>query len=551
MGLDVAEASGRQKALGAFYTPPVMAQLLADWAVQAREDHVLDPSFGGLVFLDAAASRLQALGCPPRSLGRHLFGIDVDDEAHSLAGGNGVAIPQQNLLHGDFFDMTAGGAVPACQAVVGNPPYIRYQGWDGARARQVAAEAGVRLTRLTSSWAPFVVHATSFVAPGGRLAMVLPAEMLHAQYASEVVAFLARSYGRLQLVVFEERVFPGALEEVVLLFADGRGARQAAGVELVECRTLDDLSAAMLARPPSNTARPGGAAKLLAQLLPENTRELYQALAEHELVSTLGQVASVDIGAVTGANDFFLLTDEVASGLDGRLLQPAVSKAAHVRGARLSSADVQRLRARGQRMMLFVAGADTPADRLSTARSYLDRGESSGIARRYKCRVRNPWWSVPLPKHGSPELLLTYCSNRHPRLTLNEARVLHTNTLHGVTPLGRGSAAALAAGFVNSLTLLSAELVGRSYGGGVLKLEPTEAESLLLGPLEAAQDHLPAVDERLRENDLDGVLDLVDPLVLGVGLALGRPEIEALRSAAERLRARRQARGRRPAPTTR
>jgi hypothetical protein len=104
---------------------------------------------------------------------------------------------------------------------------------------------------------------------------------------------------------------------------------------------------------------------------------------------------------------------------------------------------------------------------------------------------------------------------------------------------------------VNSLTILSAELIGRSYGGGVLKLEPTEAEALLLPPLGGVQEHLREVDALLREQDLEAVLDLVDPLVLGDGLGLRPAEIKALRSGAERLRERRKARGRRPAPRPR
>ena len=108
---------------------------------------------------------------------------------------------------------------------------------------------------------------------------------------------------------------------------------------------------------------------------------------------------------------------------------------------------------------------------------------------------------------------------------------------------------ALAAGFYNSLTLLSAELVGRCYGGGVLKLEPTEAEALLLPPIpDSAGDHLPEVDELLRAGNLAAVLDHMDRLLLVDGLGLTSRQVDALRSGAERLRGRRRTRGRSPAP---
>jgi adenine-specific DNA methylase len=166
---------------------------------------------------------------------------------------------------------------------------------------------------------------------------------------------------------------------------------------------------------------------------------------------------------------------------------------------------------------------------------------------RYKCRVREPWWAVPLPKHGAPALFLTYCSSEYPRLVLNEAEVLHTNTVHGVSLRQDMDPRALAAGFYNSLTLLSAELVGRSYGGGVLKLEPTEAEALLVPPVpDSAGEHLEQVDALLRLGELTAVLDLMDRLVLVEGLGLSEHEVMALRGGAERLRSRRRARGKAP-----
>jgi len=65
------------------------------------------------------------------------------------------------------------------------------------------------------------------------------------------------------------------------------------------------------------------------------------------------------------------------------------------------------------------------------------------------------------------------------RLCTNAAGVHHLNSVHGLylddehRALGRDL---LSLASLNSVTLLGAELVGRSYGGGVLKLEPREAD---------------------------------------------------------------------------
>jgi hypothetical protein len=71
-------ATARRKALGAFYTPRPMAQALVDWAVRSTEDRVLDPSFGGLVFLEAGVERLRSLGLPLTSASQRVGGIDID-----------------------------------------------------------------------------------------------------------------------------------------------------------------------------------------------------------------------------------------------------------------------------------------------------------------------------------------------------------------------------------------------------------------------------------------------------------------------------------------
>src|SRR3989337_2364013 len=58
----------------------------------------------------------------------------------------------------------------------------------------------------------------------------------------------------------------------------------------------------------------------------------------------------------------------------------------------------------------------------------------------------------------------------------------------------------------SSLTLLSAEIEGRAYGGGVLKLETKEAERVLVPRfIDPARliDQLPEVDRLIRRGEID------------------------------------------------
>ena len=120
------------KELCAYYTSPVVARFLVAWGVRSAEDHIIDPSFGGGVFLQAAAERIRELSGDPATL---ISGIELDQVMHraTSAAAQSYGIAAENLLHGDFFAL-AGRLPPAFDAVVGNPPFIRYQQFSGVGA---------------------------------------------------------------------------------------------------------------------------------------------------------------------------------------------------------------------------------------------------------------------------------------------------------------------------------------------------------------------------------------------------------------------------------
>ena len=80
------------------------------------------------------------------------------------------------------------------------------------------------------------------------------------------------------------------------------------------------------------------------------------------------------------------------------------------------------------------------------------------------------------------------------------------------------SAPALAAAFHNSLTLLTAELEGRSFGGGVLELVPSEIARLAVPASDALLPRLGDFDGRAREGDLGGLVALTDQALVEAGL---------------------------------
>jgi hypothetical protein len=76
---------------------------------------------------------------------------------------------------------------------------------------------------MASSWAASLVHASAFLKPTGRLAMVLPAELLTVHHAEPVRRWLRQRFAVVNLVIFERLQFRDAEEQVVMLVAHGRG----------------------------------------------------------------------------------------------------------------------------------------------------------------------------------------------------------------------------------------------------------------------------------------------------------------------------------------
>lgn len=533
-----ADTAVARKSRGAFFTPDRIAQFLVEWAVRDQGDSVLEPSCGDAAFLVPVVDRLRRLGNPePEVAGVEIHPASAEEARARIAAVGG----RPRVEVSDFFAVEARDIY---HAVVGNPPFIRYQDFSGTarvRARASALRAGVSLSGLASSWAAFVVHSTQFLRRDGRLALVLPAELLSVNYAAAVRAFLFRSFEAIDLVTFTQRVFPEAETEVVLLMASGyaNGPTDHATIYQADSELeLGGLLASSKWAPASTSSK----------WTPSLHTDLPDAYADLGSVgfSDLSDWGSTTLGMVTGSNRYFALSPsrvrELAlSRSDVVPLSPPGSS--HLRSLQFERSDWARLGREGKASWLF----RPPKEPSTAARGYIAAGEKAGIQDAYKCRIRKPWWRVP--RLEPADLLLTYMNAATPMLSANLAGVHHLNSVHGVylQPELKEVGALLPLAALNSASMLSAELVGRSYGGGILKLEPKEADvwavpSALL--VESLRDKLtgilPHVRRHLAAQDLSSAVALVDAVVLEPNLA--KTEVVALRSAYSKLAQRRKAR---------
>jgi len=543
------------KTLGAYYTDAQIADFLVWWAIRSARNTVMDPCFGGGVFLRSACDRLTELGGQPTN---QVFGVEIDPDVYTqiadkLSDEFGVRKP--NLLLYDFFDIDP-TVVYQVDTIVGNPPFIRYQRFSGdarKRALMRAAEQGVHLTELASSWAPFLVHSIAMLRQGGRLAMVIPAEIGHAAYALPVLDYLPKSFGKVTFLTFQKKLFPNLSQDTLLLLAENKGAtcsrflwrdlahtgilRDMCSQGRLPLRGTKSINAQNLAQ---------GHERLIEQFVPRKTRDLYYRLEKLSLARRLGELANVGIGYVTGANSFFHLSAEEANHweIPTGFLRPAIRRGRALSGLRLTHEDWRNALAIGEASYLLYI--ETEVGLPTSIRHYLEFGEQQGASQSYKCRTRSPWFCVPHVYR--PDALLSYMSGTTPRLVANDAGVVASNSLHILrlyphTTLTNDTLAVL---WQTSLTQLSVEVEGHGMGGGMLKLEPTEAENVIVawpqhtnGKLKAMLEEL---DTLVRSGDIAHAQARADAMILREGIGLSKNDCRLLQEAADTLRDRRYSR---------
>lgn len=543
----VSDSDDLRKARGAFFTPEPIAQFITDWAIRADGDRILEPSCGEAAFLVAAAHRLEQLGSPVKNADVQVDGVDIHqpsaESARHVMRRLGI---QGEVTTSDFFRVDPS---PKYNAVIGNPPYIRYQDFSGearTRSRAAALKAGVSISGLASSWAAFTIHSALFLRQGGRLGLVLPAELLSVNYAAEVRRFLLERFQRVDLVLFTERVFPGVQEEVLLLLAEGYGEGSTDHANIYQVQNaagLADIAAATRWTPKNPSD------KWTLSLLSSDALATYTSLLKDGSFVPLETWGDTTLGMVTGNNKYFSLSPERVNELglaksDTIRLSPPGSS--HLRGLAFSNAALRELGNKGSATHLF-RPTDKPSD---AARRYIEAGETAGVHLAYKCRVRKPWWRVPLVKPA--DLFLTYMNADTPRISTNEANAHHLNSVHGIylkpelRSLGKSL---LPPASLTSMTLLGAEAVGRAYGGGMLKIEPREADRLpvpsplLIGSItDKLSSVRPQLATLLRHNRLQEAAKIMDDALLIGELGMRRSEVKVLWEAYSELSQRRAGR---------
>ncbi|RHA40991.1 DNA methyltransferase family protein [Cellulomonas rhizosphaerae] len=465
-----------EKLRGGFYTPEPLVRICLD-RVQA-----LSPGSGRLRLLEPSAGDgafVRLLGSHPlRDRVASVTAIElVSEEAAACAQALRASELAGETINASVLEWL-NDAPREFDAAVGNPPFVRFQfvrPEDRTAAAEVHARAGVPMAGVSNLWIPILVGSLASLRAGGAYSFVLPTEVLTGVSGRVVRDWLLTHSEELHLDLFPPGSFPGVLQEVAIV--SGRIADGPRPSSIVSFR--ERLPQGVLEWQHVGKV---GEATWTRYLLTDAHLEALREVAELREVQALSDLARFEVATVTGANAFFCVdADDVVDYSLKTWARPLLPRTRHAPGLRFTQADHEAIAAQGEKAWLldFSASRPSPESAPGAAR-YLAFGVSQGLPSRYKCRIRSPWHRVPVVAPG--DLLMSKRSHLFPRMIVNEAAVVTTDTIYRGRMLANSpvTTASFAAGFHNSLTLLTAEIEGRSFGGGVLELVPSEIKRLLL-----------------------------------------------------------------------
>lgn len=530
------------KLRGGFYTPDGLVDLclgrIAALTCDAPHLRLLEPSAGDGAFIRGLARS------PLRERVECIEGIELiateaqkADDAIRDAGFGGSVVTGSTIEWAVTSDALF-------DAAVGNPPFVRFQfvsKADRSHTEKLAQRLGVSFGGVSNLWLPVLLGALIRVRIGGAFAFVVPAECFTGISAGVLRSWLVHNTEGLRFDLFAPGSFPDVLQEIVVL----SGRRHDTSPGPAACAIVEHGRNGRSSR--SDHRIQNGHEPWTRYLLTPEQLDAVEEAARLPVVSVLGDLARFEVAAVTGANEFFSVDSGTLDQFDLRpWSQPLLSRIRHAPGIRYTPSDHAVADAAGARVHLLDFAADRPnPEELEGPAAYLDRGTEAELHRRYKCRIREPWYRVPFIRSG--ELMLSKRSHHYPRVVLNDAGVVTTDTIYRGTAQGRlvGQAGDLAAGFHNSLTLLSAELEGRSFGGGVLELVPSEVSRLLVPFIPGFEAELDRLDVVARSSgESQDLVDETDRLLMKADVGFDQALVDRLAAARKALVQRRLNRNR-------
>lgn len=486
-----------QKLRGGYYTPIEIAEFLTTWAIEPDKfQTVLEPSAGDGVFIDS----LKQL-----NINIEVTAIEILKEEANKISKKIEGLPNFSVKNLDFYDFyeefrkkKLNSETEGYDVILGNPPYIRYQYLTEEQRdfqSDILENNNVKPNKLINAWMAFTIAAVEMIKEQGKIAFILPTDLLQVSYAKQLRDFLFDSLSFLTVVTFDDLVFDEIQQDVVLLLGE-KGTSTLTKDRIHNLRVINLKDSKGLTddvfNVPFDQYTSYSSEKWTKFYLSRDERNFY----EHEFpnyMTSFNDFAKGEIGVTTGNNNFFVVNDQIIKDYKLRkYTRPLLGRSVEVKGVFYKENDLEMNIIAGQKVWML----DFNSKKLSnSAQKYIDYGVQNEENEGYKLSLRKRWYDIP--SIWVPDAFLLRRIGEFPRIVKNEIQATSTDTFHRIKFHENVNISKFLFLMYSSPTLLTFELEGRVFGGGALEILPGDLVNV----------KLPIVDDLLDYDQLIQELD--------------------------------------------
>ena len=530
--MQLIENASNHKLRGAYYTPKTIASFILKWGINGNtKNTILEPSCGDGVFL----RQIKLDDLPYKSI--TAIEIDVAEAKQASV----IKLSNTKILNEDFY-CYCNNTNDKYDLIIGNPPYIRYQYFNKNQhemAKRIYAKANLKYTKLSNSWVSFVVGSCLMLNDIGKLGFVVPAELLQVSYALDLRKYLAKYFNKINIISFKKLVFPSIQQETLLLLCEKNGGNSHSieHIELNDATDLDKLNISKLKSIGKKIDNINN--KWTYYFLDQKEIDFLENLTKEEKIPAIENFADVEVGITTGANNYFTVPCSIVDKYNlQEYAKPMVGRSVHISSAIFTKKDWLLNCDLKTKTNLLIFPPKEKLKHHIGASEYISLGENADIDKGYKTSIRDDWFVIPSIKLSDAFFIRR--NNVFPRLILNKANAYTTDTMHRVFIHKGINKNALIASYYNSLSFAFSEIVGRSYGGGVLELMPSETGKILIPYKYENFELLGDIDAMMRKKmNINQILEKTDKVLLHNNFGLSHREIEIANSIWKKLSYRR------------
>lgn len=478
--LDAAKTQAERNQLGQFATPALLAQAILQETKHYFDPNTkirfLDPAFGTGAFYSAL------LATYDNAMIERAESYEIDPHYGDAA----RELWHSHPLDLHLFDFTRTEPPPSqekANLLICNPPYVRHHHLSAENKQYLRQKTMQRLSGLAGLYAYFLLLAHDWLAENGISCWLIPNEWMDVNYGQQIKQYLTTKVTLLRVHRFatETSQFDDALVSSTVLWFR---------------KAQPTLNCFVCLSSGQSLTQPTWKKEIAHKQLDSRTkwshyfRPTYSPKQKESAVY-LSDLFQIKRGIATGANKFFMLTSEQVkiNRLPTQFLKPVLPSPRYLETDEVL-AEEDGLPQIAKR--LFLLDCSLPEQKIyanhPTLWQYLELGRQQKIDQRYLCRHRHRWYEQE--QRPPAPILCTYMGrNAQPfRFIRNHSLATAPNVYLMLYPTAQ-----LQRQFHQDEMLLqriwewltqvegaTLKQMGRSYGGGLFKLEPKELAQLQL-----------------------------------------------------------------------